>query len=260
VGFGTLLERTWTGVTQLVRPQTAAVLFQQAEQYRLEARYDEASELIALGLTEVPDSRLGHLLKAYCHAAQRQLEPARAAFSQVLTYDPYHPRALLGLARLSIEEGDLEGSKIFLDRALSFYADFPEALALRDLLETWPIGATVDPSVVSLDDLDAEHAVDDVLVNRADGTVLAGAGDEERAALIARHVSRVTRMATAALGRAGLGTLRGAVIRADADTVVVATETGLVLSATRPSHADSAAALVELERLADRFTGQAGRP
>jgi len=42
-----------------------------------------------------------HLLSAYLSIARREIEPARQALLHVLTLDAHHPRALLGLARIS---------------------------------------------------------------------------------------------------------------------------------------------------------------
>jgi tetratricopeptide (TPR) repeat protein len=257
VGLGTLLERTWTGFAHLVRPRTATDFFRQADQCRNEGRYDEAAELVTRGLTEVPDSRLGHLLKGYVHAARRQIEPARVAFSQVLTYDPYHPRALLGLARLSIEEGDLDGSSVFLDRALRCYPDFPEAQALRDLLETWTTAPDLGAPSAPPENLDVGSSVRDVLVSRADGTLVAVRVHTEHVDAVAQHMSRVIRMATATLRRAGLGDLRRGIIQADGSTVVVLSDTDLVLSATLDGHADATAALEQLGQLRARLAGAA---
>src|SRR5262249_50631800 len=161
---------------------------------------------------EVPDSHLGLLLKAYLHAARRQNELARAAFVHLLSHDPFHPRALLGLARLGIEEGDLDGGKALLDRALAFYADFPEAQALRDMLGAWaPEPDAVDAAAVTetlrAALLDPDSHMGDLLISRADGSVVSAQSDPQHAQALARHMSRLARMATATLERAGLGPL-----------------------------------------------------
>jgi len=50
VGLATFLERTWSGLTGLVRPRSAATMFRLADQYRHEGRYEEAADLITEGL------------------------------------------------------------------------------------------------------------------------------------------------------------------------------------------------------------------
>src|SRR5574342_1022962 len=123
VGLATFLERTWSGLTGLVRPRSAASLFRLADQYRHEGRYEEAADLIAEGLRVAPNIAVGHLLDAYVHVVFREMPAAKTSFRRVLSLDPYHPRALFGLARIALEEGDIEGCRPFLDRAIQY---FPE--------------------------------------------------------------------------------------------------------------------------------------
>ena len=47
MGLGTFLGRTWSSITGLVRPRSAASLFRLADQYRHEGRYEDAAELVA---------------------------------------------------------------------------------------------------------------------------------------------------------------------------------------------------------------------
>src|ERR1041385_7207413 len=55
VGLATFLERTWSGLTGLVRPRSAATMFRLADQYRHEGRYEEAADLITEGLRVAPN-------------------------------------------------------------------------------------------------------------------------------------------------------------------------------------------------------------
>ena len=50
----------------------------------------------------------------------------------MLSLDPEHPRALLGLARIAFESGEAGTAGQLLERALRVYPDFPEAIALLD--------------------------------------------------------------------------------------------------------------------------------
>ena len=84
VSFATLLERTWSGITGMVRkPSTPAALFRQADRYRNEGRYDEAARLVAQGLRQAPDSHVGRLLSAYLYVAARR-ELVRVPWHQTL--------------------------------------------------------------------------------------------------------------------------------------------------------------------------------
>ena len=67
MGLATFLERTWSGLTGLVRPRSAATMFRLADQYRHEGRYEEAADLITEGLRVAPNIAVGHLLDAYLH-------------------------------------------------------------------------------------------------------------------------------------------------------------------------------------------------
>src|SRR5205814_8164913 len=116
----------------------SAALFRRADRYRNEGRFEEAAQLVAQGRQQDPDSRVGHLLSAYLHVATRQTDRAKTDFQRVLALDPFHPRALLGLAKICLEEQDVEGSKALLDRVLQYYTDFAEAQALREMVMSWP--------------------------------------------------------------------------------------------------------------------------
>ena len=94
-----------------------------AEERRREGRYAEAGELVARALELDPDNLHAHLLAAYLHAARRAPERAKAEFQWVLNHDATHARALLGLARIALEEGDANACHDLLRRALRFYPD-----------------------------------------------------------------------------------------------------------------------------------------
>ena len=102
---------------------------------RREGRYAEAASLVASGLALDPSSVTGHLLAAYLQSAQRTIEPRRTReFRWVLGAIPPIPRALLGLARIALEEGDVVGCRECLSSALRAYPDFPEARAVLDAI------------------------------------------------------------------------------------------------------------------------------
>ncbi len=252
MSFARLLERTWNGIAGMVRPSTPAAFFRQADRYRNEGRYDEAARLVARGLQLTPDSSVGHLLSGYLYVAARRMDRAKTAFHRVLALDRYHPRALLGLARICIEEQDLEGSKVLLDRALQYYADFPEAQALREMVVSWssapaPV-AEAPPSALS-GDLKTAAPARDLVMTRTDGTLIFARADEERGSQLAQHLIQVYRMASATLSRAGLGTLRRGAIDSGTHMTFLVSDANLILSATLDGNVEVGAGLAQVGRL-----------
>ncbi len=252
VGLGTLLERTWSGIAGLVRPRSAAALFRQADQYRHEGRYEEASELVAEGLRQAPDLAVGHLLDAYLHVVFREMGPAKVAFRRVLALDPYHPRALFGLARIALEEGDLEGCRPFLDRALQYFPDFPEAKALQEMVASWSVPTVTAPvpaGTITTDRLRLPAGGRDLVLARADGTLVVAQGTEERQRVLAQHMTQMFRIASATLARAGLGPLRRGVVEARADVTFLRSDGGLILGLSMPHDVEMSSGLVQIGRL-----------
>ena len=252
MGLGSLLGRTWSGIASLVRPPTAAALFRRADGYRHEGRYEEAADLVAQGLRQAPNSGVGHLLAAYLHVVFREMGAAKNAFRRVLALDPYHPRALFGLARIALEEGDYEGCKPFLDRALQYYPDFPEAKALQEMVASWsaprPAGATL-ATPIPTERLRPPPGSRDLVLTHTDGTLVFGQGPEERQRQLALQMTQVYRIASATLTRAGLGTLRRAAIESAKDMSFLRTDAGLVLSVSFPHEVEIGAGLVQIGRL-----------
>jgi tetratricopeptide (TPR) repeat protein len=248
VRLAALLERTLRGVTGAGHIPTPAMLFRRADRLRAQGRYDEAAQLVARGLRQVPDSTVGHLISAYLAMATRTTARARSEFQRVLTADPYHPRALLGLARIHIEDQDPEGAKILLDRALQYHTDFAEARALREMLGGWsrtPVDLRAPPARAAL----AAAPGRDVIALRGDGRVILTGPDEERGRQLAQHVMQVHRAAAATLSRAGLGSLRSAAIDTGAGMTVLLKDADLVFSATLDGAIEVGAGLAQVARL-----------
>jgi tetratricopeptide (TPR) repeat protein len=230
-----------------------AELFRRADRLRHEGRIAEAADLVEEGLRRAPNSAAGHLLAGYLYLTGREVEPARAAFQSVLALDPVHPRALLGLARIAIEEGDPAAARPYLERALQYHADFPEARALEDMLASW----TAEPAdAASAGTRDAAAAGihlpaggRDPILARLDGAVVFARCDEGREAALAQHVIQVARIATATLTRAGLGALRRGVIEGADESTYLQTGVGLVLAVSLPASTAVGDGLAELERL-----------
>src|SRR4030095_14879473 len=132
------------------RRSTSAEMLRRAQRRRDEGRIGRAAEIVNQALLLDPRSVVGHLLTASLHMVLRDTLQARTAFERVLALEPTQPRALLGLARVALEEDDVPTCRALLTRALARYPDFPEARALLEVargLET-SAGATraVTPS------------------------------------------------------------------------------------------------------------------
>ena len=251
MGLAALLERTLRSVNRARHQSTPATLFRRADRYRNQGRYDEAARLVTQGLRQAPDSSVGHLISAYLHMAGRRMSRAKSEFHRVLDVDPYHPRALLGLARIHIEDQDLEGAKTLLDRALQYYTDFAEARALREMLVGWP------PTQANPRDAPASGFREpskaarerDVVALRTDGNLLLTGTDEERGRQLAQHVMQVYRTASATLSRAGLGSLRSAAIDTGSCMTFLLRDADLVFAATLDSNIEVGAGFARVARL-----------
>jgi tetratricopeptide (TPR) repeat protein len=258
VGLGALLERAWSGIAGAVRPPSAADLFRRADRLRHEGHYEEAERLVAEGLRRSPNSAAGHVLAAYLHLALREPGPAREAFERARSLDPEHPRALLGLARLAIEEGNPEAARPYLERALQYHADFPEAGALQEMIAGWTpppaaASATGQPSVSGVPERLLPGGRDLILA-RADGSVVLAQCDADRKDQLASHITQVCRIASTTLARAGLGAVRRGAIEGVSETTYLQTDVGLVLAVALPNSVAPSAGIAELERLWTELT------
>lgn len=251
MSLATFLERTWSGITGLVRPRSAAAIFRLADQYRHEGRYEDAAELITEGLRVSPNIAVGHLLDAYLHVVFREMPAAKASFRRVLALDPYHPRALFGLARIALEEGDIEGCRPFLDRAIQYFPDFPEAKALQEMVATWtaPAAAAASIGAISTERLRMPTGARDLVLTHADGTLVFAQGGEERQKQLALHLTQVYRIASATLARAGLGALRRGVVEGASETSFLRSDGGVILGVTLAREIEVGAGLVQVGRL-----------
>ena len=253
MGLATFLERTWSGLAGLVRPRSAASLFRLADQYRHEGRYEEAAELITEGLRVAPNIAVGHLLDAYLHVVFREMPAAKTSFRRVLSLDPYHPRALFGLARIALEEGDIEGCRPFLDRAIQYFPDFPEAKALQEMVATWSAPAVAAPSAavgaINTERLRMPQGARDLILAHTDGTLVFAQGGEERQRQLGLHVTQVFRIASATLARAGLGALRRGVVEGSSEMTFLRSDGGIILGVALPREIEVGAGLIQVGRL-----------
>ncbi len=247
----------WTGILRAMthrrRAPTTLDIFRLARRYRDEGRFEEATELVIQGLARDPRSLVGHLLAGSLYAVFREMDHARAEFQQVLALDALHPRALLGLARIALEEDDVPDGVAFLRRALERYPDFPEAQALLDAVSGITQEAVTHrpppPAALHVDRLRAPAECRELLLIRDDATVLAiqprGARTEE----LATRTARIARLASAMLARTGLGTLRHAVVDDGAESTLLKTDGGVALALTFTREVETAAGLGHLDRV-----------
>lgn len=256
VGLLRLLSRIWDAITSFTRPPNAATLFRRADLYRQEGRFEEAAELVAHGLRLAPNNGVGHLLSAYLHLAFRQIGPAKSEFQAVLALDPYHPRALLGLAKIALEERDLAACRPFLDKALQYYPDFPEAGALQDMVSSW----TTTPAApgqrpfyagppIQVEKLKPPAGGREFVLTQADGTLVFSQQGDKDAADLAAHVTQVYRIASATLQRAGLGALRRGIVQAVTETTYFRSNDRLILALSFPEDVKVGVGLLETDKL-----------
>ena len=239
-----VLDRLWRPGG---RKRTPTDIFGQADRLRREGRYAEAATLVTSGLALDPNSVTGHLLAAYLHAAQRTIEPAKREFRWVLSRDPVHPRALLGLARLALEEGDLVGCRECLSSALRAYPDFPEARAVLDALTAAsPTNAAPAAVPTRLERVRLPGGARALVVVDAHGQVLAERPEVEDAG---PRLARIAGLAGAALQRAGFGPLRRAIIDDHEQTEFVRADATLTLGLALPRTTLIPQGLLEVNRL-----------
>ena len=244
------------------RPVTTVELLQRAERARRGGQMAEAEALVTQALHIDPRNSVALLVSGYLHAAARRSEAARAAFRTVLAMDPDHPRAMLGLARTDLEAGHVASSRELLERALRFYPDFPEARALLDVVRGLLAGRG-EPTAASLTAVQFRHlalppGTRECMVADLDGTVLFSHPVSRTRQALADHLIRVAGMASAALGRAGLGSMRRGAIRSNSGTTFLVSDARLILALTLPPDAEPTAALREAEALWTRCMDELG--
>ena len=256
VGLLRLLSRIWDAITSFTRPPNAATLFRRANLYRQEGRFEEAAELVSQGLRLAPNNGVGHLLSAYLHLAFRQIGPAKSEFQAVLDLDPYHPRALLGLAKIALEERDIAQCRPFLDKALQYYPDFPEARALQEMVASWSMTPAAQgqrpvyagPPIL-VEKLKPPAGGREFVLTQADGTLVFSQQGDKDAEDLAGHVTQMYRIASATLQRAGLGAFRRGIIQAVTETTFFRSNDKLILALSFPQDVKVGFGLLETDKL-----------
>jgi tetratricopeptide (TPR) repeat protein len=234
-------------------------LLQRAERLRREGRFEEGAALVSEALTLDPRSVLAQLLTGYFHAARRNADAARAAFRAVLALDPEHPRAMLGLARIAFERGEVGPARELLERALRVYPDFPEAIALLDAARAVPgapagSAATSTAAAAQLARIERPDGTRECLYLAADGAVVFAHPATATRDALGAHMARVASLGGATLSRAGLGPLRRACVAANPGTTYLVTDGRHVLALTLAPEVSAAAGERQAAELWTRFT------
>jgi hypothetical protein len=245
-----MLRRLW-GAAPAPRQQTPVELFALADRRRRDGRAAEAARLVRAGLALDPENLTGHLLAAYLHLAARTIEPARLEFTWILRRDPAHPRALLGLARIALEEGDVATCRESLTRALRIYPDFPEAQALLGataaVRERARAAAAPPPPRPAVERLRVPPLTRALLVMGPEGEVLTARPDE--AAGQAERLMRAARLAAAALRSAKLGAPRRAVVDTAEESCFMRMDAALTAALALPRTTQITQGLLEVNRV-----------
>jgi tetratricopeptide (TPR) repeat protein len=244
---GMKIPRLLDTVARRKREPSPLAMLRAASRHRDAGRLDEALKLIIRALAAEPNSITGHVLAGNLYVAAREMGPARLAFEHVLELDPHQPRALLGLGRIALEESDAGACRVLLERALERYPDFPEAQALLEVVQSPPpptVPFAIPPPPLVL----PRRARQLVLVDRHGG-VLRAAPPDTRGDGAAQHVHRVSRLAGAILGRAGLGSLCEAVLESTHETTLLKCNEHATLSVTFPLDVPRDTAGTEVDRL-----------
>lgn len=248
-----VLTRLLKAMTGSRQPETVMAMFRQAGRYRDSGRFEEAVALVERGLKADADNIVGHLMAGSLHAVFREMDRAKAEFERVLTLDPAQPRALLGLARIAMEQDENDRSAELLHRALGRYPDFPEAAALLAVVTTAAPARPSRPSspapVVQPDRLRVPSESRETVIARSDSTLVFAQPRGPRSGELATRTAHLHRLAAALVARAGLGALHHAIIEGAAETTYLRTDGDAMLSLTFGRDIETAAALTHLERV-----------
>lgn len=249
-----VFARIWHMLGGRRRQPTSALMLRRAQRLRDEGRYRRALGLVDEALLHDPRNVVGHLLAASLHMVLRETGRARSSFERVLALEPTQPRALLGLARIELEEGETGACCTLLDRALTYYPDFPEARAVlevaRGLLTTADAKRyATSNGLAEAGRLRLPAESREALFARADATVIIAVPREPQTDAVAARAVKLSRVATAMLARAGLGPLRHAVIEGAAETTFMRSDDVALLTLSFDRHVKNVTALEHLERV-----------
>lgn len=247
------LRRLWSDGPSQRRSTTSTVqLFRSATLHRNAGRFEEAASLVEQGLQLDPNNVVGLLLAGSLHAVFRETQMAQTAFERVLTIDPTHPRALLGMARMALEAGQAGTCTDFLRRALGRYPDFPEAQALLEAVSHADVDAAPRPAAsqpLPIERLRVPKESREALLTRLDATLIFAQPRVATTGEAASRTARVCRLTGTLLTRCGLRRLTHAVLESASETTFLRADDEVVLSLAFGQDMELAAGLGHLERV-----------
>lgn len=234
------------------RSPTTVQLFRSATLHRNAGRFEEAAALVERGLGLDPNNVVGLLLAGSLHAVFRETQLAQTAFERVLTLDPTHPRALLGMARMALEAGEAGTCTDFLRRALGRYPDFPEARALLEAVshadgDAAPRQGATQP--LRIERLRVPQESRETLLARIDATLIFAQPRGTSTDDVAARTARLCRLTGAMLARCGLRRWTHAVLEGAAETTFLRADDEVVLSIAFGRDIEMGAGLAHVDRL-----------
>jgi tetratricopeptide (TPR) repeat protein len=227
-------------------------LFRSATLHRNAGRYEEAATLVREGLELDPNNVVGLLLAGSLHAVFRETALAQTAFERVLRIDPTQPRALLGMARTSLEIGEAAVCADYLRRALGLYPDFPEARALLEAVSHADVDTARRPGVAQpfrVERLRVPPESREALLARVDATLIFAHPRAKATDEVAEHTARLCRLTSGMLSRCGLKRWTHAVVEGAAETTFLRSDEEIVLSIVFGRDIDMTAGLAHLDRV-----------
>jgi len=255
-GFSVVMifARIWHMLGGKRRRPTSAHMFRKAQRLRDEGRLQDANELVEAALRRDPGNVVGHLLAGSLSMALRETGLARTSFERVLALDPTQPRALLGLARIALEEGESAACRDLLTRALTRYPDFPEARALLEIAHGLTVGANSKRAATTNGALRTERLrlpaeCREAMFVQSDASLVFAEPRRPRSEAVAAGAAKLSRVATAMLERAGFGPLRHAVIEGAAETTYVRADDTALLTLAFDHDVKAETAVAHLERV-----------
>jgi Tfp pilus assembly protein PilF len=249
-----LFAKIWHLIRGRKPQSTNALMFRRAQRLRDEGRYRRAAGIVDEALLHDPRNVVGHLLAGSLHMVLRETGQARISFERALALEPTQPRALLGLARVELEDGETAACCALLNRALAQYPDFPEARALLEVARDLPATADAKRDATSIGAVQADRLrlpaeSREAVFMRADATVVVAEPHGQATDAVATRAVKLARVATAMLARAGLGPLRHAVIEGAAETTYLRTDDAALLTLSFDRDVSTATALKHLEQV-----------
>lgn len=245
------LRRLWSDRKSRRQSTTTVQLFRTATLHRNAGRFEEAATLVERGLQLDPNNVVGLLLAGSLHAVFRETQLAQTAFQRVLSLDPTHPRALLGMARMALEAGEAGSCTDFLCRALGRYPDFPEARALLEAVAQADVD-TARPAATQplrLERLRLPQESREALLARIDATVIFAQPHGTSTGEVAARTARLCRLTGAMLTRCGFRRWTHAVLEGAAETTFLRADEDVVLSIAFGRDIEMGAGLAHVERV-----------